>query len=59
MGWEILVAIPASGGEEKEETIVVEKDSEEPQESVMWAESQDISAFHILETIFGFRNVYG
>lgn len=59
MGWEILVAIPVNGGEEKEETTVVEEDSEEPQESVMWAENQDISAFHILETIFGSRNVYG
>lgn len=54
----MLVAIPRSGEEEKEETIIVEEDSEKPQESAMQAENQDNSAFHILKTIFSFRDMY-
>lgn len=57
MGQEILVAIPRSGEEEKEETNIVEEDNEKPQEFSQ--ENQGISAFHILKTIFSLRNMYG
>lgn len=54
-----MVALCRTGEEEKEETIIVEEDREKPQESVIQAENQDNSAFHILKTIFSFRNMYG
>lgn len=55
----MLVAIPRSDEEENEETIIVEEDREKPQESTMQAKSQDNSAFHVLKTIFSFRNMDG